>query len=280
MKLKLLSFLFLAIFGYFLFSSSSQGRAASANMGNTGAPGDDPRTCVNCHNTGNIDVDLKIDVLDLNGNVVSDYAPGDQYQVRVRVIDVGNNPPRGHGFQMICLDAPLDVNGTDIKNWIDNTSNNYKISNARGRQYVEHDGPSMSNEFIVDWTAPEMSSGQVTFYAAGNGVNLNGITTGDGADVDKLELPERVSTSVSDVSLVSSVYPVPAFEQINIRFEQSFSGQLSIIDLAGRTNVEQQLTDVSDWTLNLDRSTLKSGIYVLSLKDDQGQSTHHRIVLR
>ena len=280
MKLQLLSFLFLAIFGYFLFSSSSQGRAASANMGNTGAPGDDPRTCVNCHNSGNIQVDLKIDVLDLSGNVVSDYAPGEQYQVRVRVNDIGNIPPRGHGFQMICLDAPLDVNGSDIKNWIDNTSNNYKISNARGRQYVEHDGPSMNNEFVVDWTAPVTSSGQVSFYAAGNGVNLNGITTGDGADVDKLELPERVSTSVSEVTLISSVSPIPATDQINIRFGQSFSGTLTLTDLAGRTGVQERLSDETQWTLNLDRSTLKNGIYILTLRDGKGQSDHRRIILK
>lgn len=280
MKLKLLTVISLAVAGYFLFSSSSQGRAASANMGNTGAPGDDSRTCVNCHNSGNIDVDLEIEVLDLTGNVVSEFVPGDNYQVRVRVRDIGNVPPRAHGFQMVCLDAPLDVNGNDIKNWIDTAANNYKISNARGRQYVEQDGPSMSNDFVVDWTAPTTSSGQVSFYAAGNGVNLNGITTGDGADVDKIELPEKVSTSVADIEWISSVWPVPAYDQVNFSFSAPFSGTVTLTELTGRTAAVSQLREASEWTLNLDRSSLKNGMYIVTLRNGNGQEDHRRILLR
>ena len=74
--------------------------------------------------------------------------------------------PDGYGFSMICLDA----NDNNYNGWA-NASSNAQLSTSAGRNYVEHDGISSSNEFTVDWTAPSASTGDVTFYVGANAVN-------------------------------------------------------------------------------------------------------------
>ncbi len=175
---------------------SSGGRARVAKQGNTGAPGDNRAICKNCHAGSAIVVDMDIWLLDENGNRVYSYMPEQEYTVQVRIEPKKGNP-RAFGFQMVCLDAPPGKNGSDIKNWLPDTNNIYQIADANnGRTYVEHRQPIRNDGIInVRWKAPPAGTDTVTFYAAGNGVNLNGNTQGDGADTTRLAVPEATSTA-------------------------------------------------------------------------------------
>lgn len=281
MQKNLLLFLSLSAFAFFFFTSSSGGRAAAANQGNTGAPGDNPNTCITCHNSGSIQVDLNIEFQDVNGNEVDAYIPGQNYKVKVIIEDVGNQAPRAHGFQIVCLDAPLDVNGSDIKNWIDSTSNNYKISNARGRQYVEHDRPSTSNEFVIDWKAPLTSSGQVSFYACGNGVNLNGGTSGDGASIDKIEIPQSTTTSTLGLQKIQyNLSPNPVSDRLNIALEEPFSGQIELYDLYGHRQYFTTESAILNHQIFLSDAQIHNGVYQLVLTNQNGQRTTASVLVQ
>jgi len=179
----LLVYLMLVVGITMLALGSSRGRANVARQGNTGAPGDNRAICKNCHAGSSIVVDMDIWLLDEDGNRVYSYVPEREYTVQVRIEPKKGNP-RAFGFQMVCLDAPPGVNGNDIKNWLPDTNNIYQISDANnGRTYVEHRRPIRNDGIInVRWKAPPAGTDTVTFYAAGNGVNLNGNTQGDGAD--------------------------------------------------------------------------------------------------
>ena len=136
---------------------------------------------------------------------------------------------------MVALDAPLDENGADIRNWIDTSSNNYKIAQTNQREYVEQAGPSQTNEFLVGWTAPMNSSGKISFYAAGNGINFNGGTSGDGAATNKIEVSEKVSTStLANQFETIKAWPNPVSDRTNLTFSTPFTGEITLRDLNGR----------------------------------------------
>lgn len=253
---------------FFVLESSSGGRAASARQGNTGAPGESSTlTCVNCH--GNtIGMTMDIDLLDDADNVMTEYIPDQSYRVRVRLNHVSGTAPRAFGFQMVCLDAPLNTNGEDLENWLDQTTNNYKIASTRGRQYVEHDRPSSQNEFLVEWTAPPANTGEVSFYAAGNGVNLNGGTSGDGSAVSKLEISERVTTStISQTNSTLVIAPNPATDVVSIEWGIAITGKMRIVDLLGKKVYTQNIVNGSGLR-DLDVSNyLSKGVYIVTIDD-------------
>ncbi|MDX1685867.1 MAG: choice-of-anchor V domain-containing protein [Saprospiraceae bacterium] len=281
MKRQLL-FLFATLtFGYFLLTSSSGGRAASANEGNTGAPGDNSRTCVNCHNGGPISVDLDLEVLDLDDNVVTEYEPGENYRIRVTIRNTGNTNPSAHGFQMVALDAPLNVDGEDINNWVDTIANNYMIASARGRSYVEHDGPSTSNEFLVEWQAPTTSSGTISFYAAGNGVNRNGRNTGDGAAVDRLEIIEKSPTSSKDeISQIDiKLWPNPASDILNIEIPEADKISVELMDLRGTTIFQINEIVGKQVSIPVRELSLIEGLYIVRARNAEGGTTVRRVLI-
>ena len=277
MKIKLLYLIPVLLGAAVIFSSTSSGRASGANQGNTGAPGDNSRTCVNCHNNSNIQVDLNISLLNASGQEVTSYVPGQTYTVRVQIDSTGGPAALAWGFQMVCLEAPLDVNGEDLENWVDMGPNNYKIANARGRQYAEHNGPSSSNIFDVTWVAPERNTGPVSFYAAGNGVNFNGGTSGDGADVDKIEIAEDVASSTSDQwQDAVSLSPNPSHSFAVLTTPSDFVGQAQIFSLSGKMVDQVRLREGDRWEINT--GILKSGIYLIKLSHQNGSTSTIRLM--
>ena len=236
MNFRTLYVVFSILLAGFLLASSSGGRATVANEGNTGAPGDNApagRVCATCHSGAGIQVALNIDVADLDGNAVTSYVPGQAYRVKVAVNTVAGNP-LAYGFQLVA-----EANETkQSTNSFQNPSNNAKLASLiNGRQYAEHKNPSNANEFMVEWTAPAAGTGDVTFYSAGNGVNLNGSITGDGASQTSFTLTEEAGSSAFEPQQAPSfqIAPNPADDLILISVADGFNGayRIRVVDLQG-----------------------------------------------
>ena len=279
MKIRLVYLLFLTILCALVLPASKNGRASADKTGNTGAPGDDtnpngtPRICTYCH-FGAANPAVTIRVLDANGDTVTAYTPGQQYTARVAI---NTNVPSltGFGFQMIAL---RDSGNVDLDGFSDpgnNTVNNYKIATIPGnsRTYAEHDNVSVNNSvFNVVWTAPAAGTGPVTFYAAGNAVNRNGSTSGDGAGATTLKLTEKSATSASDLAVLPvqlKVWPNPVSEtaQIEINAKKAGQGRFRVIDLSGKEiwRSEQHLGQ-GVTRLELPTGNWTPGVYVLEAK--------------
>ncbi len=265
---KMKKYLLFAMLGLtaFLFMSSSGGRAATQNMGNTGAPGESS-TCANqyCHGNTDIQVMPVIELFDLNGNAISgNLSPQETYSVKVTVNHVGGNTPSGYGFQMVVLD---DDTETSI-NTFANPSENAQVATINsGRQYAEHDGVSSINEFTVEWTAPS-SGTSVTFYAAGNGVNANGNSQGDGANNTSLQFDLDATSPIKEFSNEWDVriYPNPVKDQMHISMGASYIGmyQLSILNVVGQEMIALEMELQSERNfLNVEH--LPKGYYSLVL---------------
>lgn len=238
--LRTTTFVFLLAFLALVSLGNKNGRASQAQKGNTGAPGDEtqggqPVTCMNCHNSGPITASVAIHLLNASGDTVSQYVPGQPYTARVSINASGPNL-QGYGFQMIAL---RNSDNTDLNAFSDVNPNNYKIATIpNGRRYAEHDNVSSTNTFNVAWTAPPAGTGNVTFYAAGNGVNKNGTTSGDGAGFSSLTLPEAGTSSAAEPALSVSglVWPNPAQQDFMLRLTSDLAGDFvfKAFDTAGQ----------------------------------------------
>ena len=248
---------------------NSGGRAFVARQGNTGAPGDNREVCQSCHNSAAIQVTVGIQVQDENGDPVTEYVPGRMYDVIVKV-EPQRGTPSGYGFQMVALNAPLDMIGDPVNNWIDSATNVKLVTLNTGRQYAEHDGVSRSSEFKVKWEAPSQGTGQVSMYAAGNGVNLNGGTSGDGASTAKISLSEAPPVNVAQRLDLEGVFigPNPAVEYISIdrtdRVDHPW--QIRIFQTNGQMLLRNTLPAGQD-RMDLSLSGLQPGLYILHISE-------------
>jgi len=270
-----------------LFMSHEAGRADDKGQGNTGAPGDEApggnaRTCVTCHNNSTgadpIMMTLDIEVLDGTGTAVTEYEPEQTYRVRVTNV-VASGTPEGFGFQLLCLEAPKDMDGIDAAGF-SNPSDNTKIAIAtsNGRQYAEHKGESETNTFEVDWTAPASSTGTVTFYSCGNAVNNNNMNSGDAAACNVLELGEKNPSSTFEANggVKIFLFPNPVQEEMKVQLISDISAEfdMEIFDMQGRLMVKESISFLTgENNFYYDVKDLSKGTYLVKFSNNEKIAT-------
>ena len=257
-----------------VLSSSSQGRAFATNAGNTGAPGESIR-CSNCHTGGNFSTTTyQIELLDSSNNPVSSYIPGYVYTLRGSFSTPTGNPrPTRYGFQVVSL-----VGTNTTYNAWSNASTNARIASAsNGRSYTEHRGPSSSGTYTVNWTAPVVGTGSVTFYSASNGVNLNSGTSGDNGYATQLTITENISTDLIDLNEVSefNLYPNPVQKELFISSSKPIIGELMIFDQTRKVVRSRQFVSSS---IFVNMEDLPNGLYFLQLVDQSGNRINMKVV--
>lgn len=266
----------LFIGGQILLTSSSNGRAFSANDGNTGAPGEG-QTCRSCHTGGQFRATVNIIVKDSSGFPVTNYVPGKVYDVDVAISTT--SAAQRYGFQLVTLTS----NAIPYNAW-SQPSANTRIANAGQRSYAEHKGKSVSSLFSTKWTAPVAGTGDIVFYAGGAAVNNNGSTSGDDGDITSLTLIEDISTSSVEYSLenVVSFFPIPAEDYFYVKNTSgsSLNGVIRIIDIQGKIISEVVVNASPNGQVKIDVNQLKSGIYMVQLTSSNQSVLNKRIVIR
>jgi Secretion system C-terminal sorting domain len=269
MKLKLISALFITALFACLFMGNSGGRATDARRGNTGAPGDETQTCTGCHNDGSYDVTMKIELFDTNNKLIDTYEPEKTYLAKATIVAAGKTLPKAYGVQMLSL---IGKTNADVNGWVSKTtSTNAQIVSVNSRSYVEQRAASPSNEFSVSWKAPAKGMGDVTFYAAGNGVDATGGSGNDNGTNTKLTLKEKISTAASDVALntleISLLQnPITDFLQVQLVAEKAENFQLKIFDAQGKMwHSEKTPSFLGNMTINIPTETLAKGLYFLQI---------------
>ncbi len=242
MKIRLSVFFLVAFIGLLTLTGNKNGRASQSGAGNTGAPGDQtlngaPLTCTGCHDDGAFNSIVFVQVLDTGGVAITHYKPGKLYNAQVS-INASGSGLAGYGFQMIAL---RDTGNIDLDGFSDINPNNYKIATiSNGRTYAEHANISASNTFNVRWTAPTAGTGSVTFYAAGNAVNGNDNSDGDGASNTSLRLFEEITLSSGEKEISSAplagISPNPVRDVAQLELNIPLAGQyrLKAYNLSGR----------------------------------------------
>src|SRR5688572_22349655 len=154
--------------------------ASGPSPSHTDAPGES--NCTACH-TDN-PVNTGTGSLTISG-IPHDYRPGQQIPITVKTsLEDGVL----YGFQLTAIDSLGKTVGTFTLPNVQPATMQLKDGNVGGqvRWYVEHTlnglftpGVFGSNSWTFRWNAPSQRVGKVSFYAAGNGANSDGSTSGD-----------------------------------------------------------------------------------------------------
>lgn len=166
--------------------------------GFSGSPGDGMLSCILCHgdNGGSGNVQIL--------GVPANYAANQVYNLTIRIEDAAQ---AGAGFEMTVEDTMGAKVGTlllvdpiktqfaeGLPEWISHTELGVDDSVAQWG--------SLGNaaEYQVQWQSPASDAGEVTFYAAGNAVNNDGISSFDNVYLTGVSTTFGSSTCEADLS--------------------------------------------------------------------------------
>jgi hypothetical protein len=251
MKSKSLFFLPAAILLVLIYGFGGDAKYPGGSPGGyTGSPGDG-KNCTQCHGGSASAV-----VGWISSNIPDGgYIPGETYTINISITGSGDK-----GFEV----SPQDLSGNLLGTLTAGTGNHL----VAGTSAVTQNNSTSANpaQWQFEWTAPEAGTGDVTFYGAFT-VNkpvtkLSSYTTNENTGVSIKEEAGRMA----------EVYPNPALDNINISYEASAKGSLSVslVSMDGRSfplmDMEILREGLHSFHCALP-SDLPSGLYILNLHD-------------
>ncbi|WP_321470352.1 TIGR03118 family protein [uncultured Paludibaculum sp.] len=194
-------FLYTALFSLLLATLPASAFSSGPRVRFTGAPGDNPLACTQCH-TGTLNsFGGSVRVVYPGG---TQYTPGKTYRLKVEIRDPEQ---QRWGFELSArLTSDLTNGQAGDLTSVDGNTRVLCDGSAAGTpkpcspdkpvQFAEHvaagtrPGTPNGVDFELDWTAPAAGSGAVTFYVAGNAANNNGNNQGDHIYTSSLSITE------------------------------------------------------------------------------------------
>ncbi len=255
----------MALIGLFYFSGAlladKTGVGAERNQDRTGSPVATSSTqqCNNCHSGGNFNAAINIQLKDVDGNVVTEYNGGETYTYEVLI----TGSSARYGFQSVAL-----LNSNANAGNLAINSSNARITNIGTRKYAEHNNPSTTGLFVMNWTAPATGSGTVKFYASGNCVNNNNTASGDQPVLSApLTITESVFSGVGELSSdqLISVFPNPAEHILTINIPENKIVEVQMVDVTGKVVYQESSLENQN---TIDISHLEKGIFFISFSGD------------
>ena len=210
------------------------------------------------------------------------YKPGYTYTVTVQVAAPPSTetppitPVYGSQTVALALNTFAQAGTFSVPSTKSNqTGSGAKLTQFQGKTYLEHNTPSTSGIFNVQWTAPPAGTGSVGIYAAGLAANNNAAFTGDDFDTTFVVLQEDLSIGISTLEtpmLHYQVYPNPVTHgHFSIKgIEQD--AQLQLYNLSGKLVYQHRLT-ASSSPHNIQLPSLPRGVYQLSIQQEQKLGT-------
>ena len=226
---------------YLLLSYSS-----GAPFGYSGSPGDNGRTCNQCHVAGSTYTpDFVVDGIPANG-----YTPGQTYQL---TLTVNNANSAKKGFEACVEDDSHQRQGSFA-----NADTHTQAIHSN--EYVTHTSSGTTQSaWTFNWTAPATAQGNLTLYFAVNIADGNGSTSEDFIDSGSVAIPLDTNAMDDEVTASIHIYPNPTGKYIMIQSENNEFHEAVITDILGKTypvNMQNKQIDIR---------FLPSGSYILSL---------------
>ena len=179
--------------------------------GVSGAAGENPLVCTQCHAGGAVNSGAgSVRILGNSGAV---YIPGVKQRITVQVSDPTQ---QRWGFQLTARlnSDPAKAQAGDllpIDNFTQVICEDYNPKPcATGLQFIEHTSAGTRNgtkngaSFQFDWIPPSTNAGPVTLYVAGNAANGNGTSAGDLIYTSSLQLNPVMPAAPVITSVVSA----------------------------------------------------------------------------
>jgi len=258
--MKKLKIFLLPVLGILAFATMSHiVRSSGSPGGKSGSPGDQGKSCTDCHGGGK--------AADKPGWITTDipeagYRPGTEYSVTVR----GEHPSAAvYGFELTAEKA-----GNTKTGGFDKAGNN-QVQLLTGTNVVTHTGSGTTaagnaKSWTMKWKAPPAGTGSVSFYAAVNAANGDSGTGGDAIFVSKLSIPEQDLSSVGQTEQMTriSFFPNPAADQVTLEIHGMTATRFSLrlYTISGKRVIDMQVeTQPGTNRLALNVSELPNGTY-------------------
>jgi hypothetical protein len=241
---------------------------------NTAAPNE--LTCgrVVCHNIPVNAGDAQMSIIFNNGD--STYMTDSVYSVKVKIEDPTTIR---NGFQILALGQFNQNAGT----WQLTEPDKMKVIpgiSFPNRKYVTHKAAgNLQNEWTMNWEAPSVSVGKVTFYASVLSANNNGMNTGDEVYNTKIEV--QFSTASAAIEVLEGyfkIYPVPATSGFWVEMPEGLEACRFSLHNSSGTNVVAQAESRVERHF-IETNGLPGGVYLLVIETER-QRVVKRIVVQ
>jgi hypothetical protein len=224
----------------FFYPKSSISTSTGSPGGKTGSPTDGVN-CTQCHYAGSGTGAT------ITTNIPSTgYVPGTTYTITATVAQTGINK---FGFE---ITAEKNVGGTKTGTFFVTNSTETKLVNSNTAITHKAAGNSGTNNksWSMDWQAPSLGTGAITFYGAYIGANGNNNNSGDTYHSASLTFNEAIVNSTINLSVKNDFI----FNTLSKTIESNTT--ISVYDISGKLVL---MTNSN--TTNI--SHLKPGIYIL-----------------
>jgi hypothetical protein len=273
--MKKIIYTFFAVAFLVLFLNNAGGPVVRQQKGYTGAPGDQPMTCLTCHNTGTFAPTATLQVFDAAGTTaVTKYALNTEYTIRLTITATGT--PTAYGFQMIDI---RKRDSSNVKGFLPKGSQAADIGidtiTATGRVYAEHNAKLTSNVINVKWKSPATDLGNIVFYAAGNAVNSSGSNAGDNGTASvSVQLPSPISSGVNEladnINIQVSPNPTPSTVALRLDSKINKSVKVQVVDMMGRAVFSEKWNvTIGQNQRSIDLRDFSKGIYMVQIVEGQ-----------
>lgn len=238
----------------FLILTSESDKLNGSPGGKTGSPGDGGANCTECHSGPTIPEELWIYSPEL---LTAGYQSGQVYNIVVVGIDTEANK---FGFEATAESST----GTKVGTFTPGPMSLNKLCN--NNKAVTHTlagtvplAPGEGTSWFFTWTAPETTTGTITFYAAVNAANGNNANTGDHIHLSSFSVSPAVGISENDIEQSFRVYPNPTTGLVNISSIENLD-KIEVLNLHGQLVYSQ---DAGEQNTKLDLTDLQKGIYFI-----------------
>lgn len=245
--------------------------SGGAPAGRTGAPGESTCATVGCHNSFGLNSGSGA----VEITAPATYTSGEVVEIKVKVAEEG---AARFGFEVTAKDAAGNDAGTFMLN-----AEVRRASNQPG--YITHN-PAVrvadEKEWTIEWTAPDVSTGDITFYAAGNAANGNGSTSGDHIYTTAVTMAPASGVATEDEMVQSSfaldaAYPNPFLTSTTIPFalREASVVSLTVYDMNGKVVQERDLglRVAGNHEVALEANSLAAGVYIYELTTPAGRQS-------
>jgi hypothetical protein len=258
--MKKLKYFFLPALGILAFVTMGHiVRSTGSPGGKTGSPGDQAKTCTDCHGGAK--------AADKPGWITTDipmagYRPEAEYTITVR----GEHPTAtAYGFELTAEKA-----GSIKTGGFDKAGNN-QVQLLSGTNAVTHTSSGTipatnAKSWTMKWKAPPAGTGSITFYASVNAANGDSGTAGDAIFVSKLAIVEQDLSSIDQTEQLAriSFFPNPATDQVTVEINGMDASRfsLALYTISGQRVIDRQVEPqpgTNRVTLNV--SELPDGTY-------------------
>lgn len=205
-----------------------------------------------------------------NGGCHGPLTPIEQTMISANIPETGYIPGQSYEITIAATQASSDVFGFEIMGEDGNNTgvgvfSNNEDGNANGFRATHKFSSSMGTggrTWVLDWTAPESGTGEVTFYASVLAANGNGNNGGDDLLIDNLSVGEGAAANVSQLDkLEINVFPNPATDVLFVDNSFSRDASIRITDVVGKVVLQQHFNE------KIVVSDLPSNRYVLVIQD-------------